>query len=327
MIELPDTSGLICGFCFAQDGCVHPLELGGAKIDSDPENPIWLHFRQSDVRFQAWLGTCDRIPVPWRELLLDTDAHIRIETSPRGFAGVLGDFNYDSDSDTDLLGVMRLYVDDKFIITTRLHALKAADQLRQEIRSGLPIRSPMDVVFRFLEDMTDLLAGLSVKQAEIVDEIEDFVLKDRFLRESEELGAVRRLLTRVRRHVDAQRHAMSQLIHRPPAWFCEKDTQELRRAIEHLNAVFLDLEAIQDRARLLQDEIAARIANATNRNLYIVSLLSAVFLPITLISGIFGMNVGGLPWENQTGGFAWVLGVMLLTIVTSLGLLHWRRFF
>jgi zinc transporter len=185
----------------------------------------------------------------------------------------------------------------------------------------------MDVVFRFLEDMTDILAGISGKQAEIVDEIEDLVLKDRFLRDSEELGAVRRLLTRVRRHVDAQRHAMSQLVHRPPAWFCEKDTQDLRRAIEHLNAVFLDLEAIQDRARLLQDEIAARIANATNRNLYVVSLLTAVFLPITLISGIFGMNVGGLPWETQSTGFIWVIGVMLLTIMISLGLLHWRRFF
>jgi zinc transporter len=120
---------------------------------------------------------------------------------------------------------------------------------------------------------------------------------------------------------------MSQLVHRPPAWFCEKDTQDLRRAIEHLNAVFLDLEAIQDRARLLQDEIAARIANATNRNLYVVSLLTAVFLPITLISGIFGMNVGGLPWETQSTGFIWVIGVMLLTIMISLGLLHWRRFF
>lgn len=327
MVELPDTAGLICGFHISPEGAVHALELSDGKLDRNLTGPAWLHFRQSDVRVQAWLSACERIPEAWRELLLDTDAHIRIETSDRGFAGVLGDFRYESDDDTDLLGVMRLYVDDLFIITTRLHALKAVDQLRVEVRNGLPITSPMDIVFRFLEDVTDILTGISVKQAEIVDGIEDLVLKDRFIRESEELGVVRRLLTRLRRHVDAQRHALAQLVHRPPAWFCDKDQVEIRRSMERLNAVFLDLDAIQERARLLQDEIAGRIANATNRNLYIVSLLSAIFLPITLISGIFGMNVGGLPWENQAGGFGSVIGMMLLTIATSLALLHWRRFF
>ena len=78
---------------------------------------------------------------------------------------------------------------------------------------------------------------------------------------------------------------------------------------------------------MLHEEIAGRTAEATNHNLYIVSLLTAIFLPITLITGIFGMNVGGLPWVDQDGGFAWVFGIMILTAVTSLVLLHWRRFF
>lgn len=327
MVDVPDTAGLICGFRFSAEGKVQPLEITGGKIDQNVTGSVWLHFRQSDVRVQNWISTCERIPSASREVLLDTDSRVRIETAPHSFVGVLGDFRYESDNDTDLLGVMRLYVDDTFIITTRLHALKAVDQLRVEVRNGLPIASPMDVVFHFLEDATDILTGISTRQAELVDEIEDLVLKDKFLRESEELGAVRRLLTRLRRHVDAQRHALVQLAHRPPTWLSDRDTVELRKSMERLNAVFLDLEAIQERARLLQDEIAARIANATNRNLYIISLLTAVFLPITLISGIFGMNVGGLPWENQTGGFSSVIVVMLLTIVTSLGLLHWRRFF
>jgi zinc transporter len=57
------------------------------------------------------------------------------------------------------------------------------------------------------------------------------------------------------------------------------------------------------------------------------SLLTAIFLPITLITGIFGMNVGGLPGVDRDTGFAWVIGLMILTVVTSLVLLHWRRFF
>lgn len=326
MVDLTDTTGLICGFRFTAEG-PQALEWGSGPFHPDGGDCIWLHFRQSDVRVQSWLKSFEPIPIHWRELLLDTDPHLRIETSPRAFAGVLGDFHFEFDGDADMLGSVRFYIDEHLIITTRLHALKALDCVRGDVRSGLVVTSPTDILFRFLEDMMDLMAAHAQKQSEVVDRIEDLVLKDRFLQESEELGTVRRLLTRLRRMVDAQRHAMAQLAHRPPSWFPEETRAEVRRIIERLNATFLDLDAIQERARLLQDEIAGRIANATNRNLYIISLLTAIFLPITLISGIFGMNVGGLPWEGQPLGFGLVIGLMAVTIGASLAFMHWRRFF
>ncbi len=107
----------------------------------------------------------------------------------------------------------------------------------------------------------------------------------------------------------------------------EADAADLRRAIERLERIGLDLESVQERARLLQEEITSRTGEATNHNLYIVSLLTAIFLPITLITGIFRMNVGGLRWVEEDGGFLWVLVIMILTAATSLLLLHWRRFF
>ena len=78
---------------------------------------------------------------------------------------------------------------------------------------------------------------------------------------------------------------------------------------------------------MLQEEIASRAFEATNLNLYIVSLFTAIFLPLNLITGIFGMNVAGLPWLENPGGFLWVTCVMALTLIASLGLLYWRRFF
>jgi zinc transporter len=86
-------------------------------------------------------------------------------------------------------------------------------------------------------------------------------------------------------------------------------------------------ESIQERTRLLQEEIASRTFEATNLNLYIVSLFTVIFLPLTLITGIFGMNVAGLPWLEDPGGFLWVLGVMAFTLIASLVILYWRRFF
>ncbi|UZF94030.1 CorA family divalent cation transporter [Bosea sp. NBC_00550] len=65
-------------------------------------------------------------------------------------------------------------------------------------------------------------------------------------------------------------------------------------------------QSVQDRARLLQDEIAARSASRTNRQLYVLSLLTALFLPATFITGLFGINVKGLPWVESDLGAVFV---------------------
>jgi zinc transporter len=157
--------------------------------------------------------------------------------------------------------------------------------------------------------------------------MEDYVLKYRGPKEGGELGRVRRLLARLRRQVAAQRQALAHVAHHPPRWCSEQDIARLRRATERIEGVAQDLEATQERSRLVQEEISNSLSQATSRNLYVLSILTAIFLPITLITGIFGMNVGGLPWLEQSAGFGWVVFLMILTALATLGVLHWRRFF
>jgi zinc transporter len=142
MVELPDTAGLICGFRFRPDGSAEPLNWTGTDPGQSVNGSAWLHFSLADVRAQKWIAACERIPPRGREVLLDTDSHIRLEVAGRGLAGVLGDLHYEFDADPDRVGVMRLYVDENFVVTARLHPLKAVDRLRVEVRSGLPSRRP-----------------------------------------------------------------------------------------------------------------------------------------------------------------------------------------
>ncbi|MEA1649518.1 CorA family divalent cation transporter [Nitrospirillum sp. BR 11164] len=106
-----------------------------------------------------------------------------------------------------------------------------------------------------------------------------------------------------------------------------EDQARLRQGIDRLDGVGQDLDLVQERARLLQDELSNRFSEATNRNLYILSIVTTILLPVNLITGIFGMNVGGLPWSGHDAGFIWVCGVMVFTILVSLVVLHWRRLF
>src|SRR6478752_7944632 len=224
MVELSDTAGLICGFRLRQDTPAEPLEWGNATACQGIDGFVWLHFNLADVRAQDWIAGCQQIPPVGRQLLLDTDSHIQIQAVERGFAGVLSDLHYDFDADPDRVGLLRFYVDQDLVVTARLHPLKSADRLRLEVRGELTVATTMQLVTRFVEHVTDSLTAVAVQQGEIVDEIEDRVLKDRFLRESRELGGVRRLLARLRRHVDAQRSALAQIAHRPFAWWTQDDS-------------------------------------------------------------------------------------------------------
>jgi zinc transporter len=85
------------------------------------------------------------------------------------------------------------------------------------------------------------------------------------------------------------------------------------RLAQRLDGLDQEIVAIQERARLLQDEIAANVAAQTNRHLFVLTVLTAFLLPPTLISGIFGINVSDLPFTKEGGGFTWAMGLIVIS--------------
>jgi Mg2+ and Co2+ transporter CorA len=142
----------------------------------------WLHFNLADVRAKKWISACERIPARAREILLNTDVHIRLEEVEGGFAGVLGDLHFEFDNDPDRLGAIHLYADANMVVTARLHPLKVMDQLRVELRRGMVVTNTLRLVVRFIEDFTDTLATVIAGQGDVIDKAEDDILKDRFFR-------------------------------------------------------------------------------------------------------------------------------------------------
>ena len=326
-IELPDERGLICGFLLHPQESPTPLAWESVvKALSADDAALWLHFNLSDSRARSWIENCDRIPQAARDLLLATDPRIQTEVTDPGFASVLGDLHYNFDTDPDGLGSVRLYVDASLLITVRRQPLKSTDRLRQDLSQGLAIETPIQLVVHLLQHLTELFDTVVADRGEVVDDIEDLILKERFQDQRGELGRVRRLLARLHRQMRANRHALHHLIARLPSW-CGEQEALLRQNLDRWDGVVQDLELVQERARLLQEEIAGQLNETVNRNLYMLSIVTTVFLPVTLITGVFGMNVGGLPWVEDKLGFGWVGLIMGATLTTTLLVLQRKRFF
>ncbi len=105
----------------------------------------------------------------------------------------------------------------------------------------------------------------------------------------------------------------------PPAWVAADDRQRLQQASEEFSVVLRDIGALQERIKLLQDESAARVAEENNRSLFLLTMVTVLALPINLVSGLFGMNVGGVPFNQHPIGFWLVLSL----IAAGTGLIAW----
>jgi zinc transporter len=101
--------------------------------------------------------------------------------------------------------------------------------------------------------------------------------------------------------------------------------ETLIQAIQVLNGLAAGLEAQYERAKLLQDEIAALLSEDINRKLLWLAVMSALLMPATLVSGIFGMNVAGLPGTHDSYSFLIVMGVMAVCAAFTLYLLRRLR--
>jgi zinc transporter len=318
-VPLSYGSGLICGFKLdAAEAC----DEDWSNAPDARSGPRWLHFNLSDSRAREWLKSRKNLPDAALDLLLDADPRIHLEVLPGGFTAVLGDLYHDFDDDPERLGSVRLYVDASLFLSGRTHPLKSVDVLRRELARNNEPSTTLAVFERLIEQLAASLAQVIAKLTHQVDSAEDRILEGKHSGEGTRLGNLRRLVVRLRRLVGANRTALLSLPATLKGLYDADEREGLRSAIERLEAVGQDLDLVQERARLLQEEIAARVGEATNRNLFVLSIATTTLLPITLITGIWGMNLGGLPLADSPHGFHVVMFVITVAVLLALWLLR-----
>jgi zinc transporter len=240
---------------------------------------------------------------------------------------VANDLTYEETADPAEVATLWSYATPRMLVTARTHALHSLDRLRSAVRDGLQVESGFELLRKLFEYQIETLEDLLARTSRTVDRIEDQILGGEISEQREHLGQVRRLCAHLRRHFSPQRAAMRKLLAHPPASLDQPDLIRLQGAEEDLGSIIADTTELHERASLLQEELASRLAEQTNRNLYVLTIITAVFLPMNLITGIFGMNVAGLPGTGDAGAssFWWVMLLIGVAAVTTVLALRLRK--
>ena len=325
-----DRSGLISGFLFRPGRPGEPMNTAGAVRWLKGEMPAaegafaWLHFNLANAYTERWLrdhlGEVDA----FFDALHEGSRSTRIEFAHDALIAVVNDVLFEFDFEPSQIATLWMCVDQRTVVTTRLQPLRSIDRLRAAVKGGEAFETPVALLTHLLRDQADVLVQIVRAATGRVDDVEDSLLAERVQRSRAKLGALRRVLVRLRRLLAPEPGALFRLLNQPPAWVAPDDVQELRHSTEEFSAVLADMTALQERIKLLQEEIAARVTEETNRSVYVLTMVTVLALPINMIAGLLGMNVGGIPLAEHHAGF-WIVVAIIASFTVVAGWLAFRR--
>lgn len=318
--------GLLSAWLFLPDQHPAPLVLGEIERVLDRnEGVVWVHLNATASPAKQWILGCRHLPEPIREDLLETDHRTRLEPLGSAIVGVIGDTVAGADPDPWRLSTLHFYLDRNCLISTRRRPVNCASKLGRAVRAGLSVGSSTELVVWLLHYAAQSIAERAVELARETDRSEDDVLSGHTAAARQRLGKARRRAAQLRRQVTLRPRAIDRLRSRLPGWVGENDRFELLDALDRMETLVDELQAIEQREAGLEAEVAARLSEETNRNLFILSVVTVIFLPMTLITGIFGMNVAGLPGLEDPSAFWWVMLSMAVVPAVFLFAIRWRR--
>ncbi|MFW2545522.1 zinc transporter ZntB [Primorskyibacter sp. 2E107] len=293
-----------------------PLETGEVATLLREDTLAWVHLSAHHPEAPQWiienLSYLDPTIV---------DALVAEETRPRvtrvgdGLIVILRGINTNDGEDPEDMVSVRLWIDPHRIISLSRRKVRAIKDIAEDLTMG---QGPVDAaafLVRLTERLNYRIEDFWNGLEEIADTLEEQVLSDQ---PPDDLRArlvdLRRQAIILRRYMQPQRDAMRMLQAAHPGWLEDEDLRALAEELDALERVVEDADAMRDRMALVRDELTGQLSDRLNRNMYLLSILSALFLPLGFLTGLFGINVAGLPGSGTPGAF-WVFSGGLLAVL------------
>ncbi|AYP23131.1 zinc transporter ZntB [Pantoea agglomerans] len=288
------------------------------------EQPCWLHLNYTHRKSAEWLQSTTQIPDAVRDALAGDSMRPRVSRLGDGFMIVLRSVNHNSDARRDQLVVMRVFINDKLIVSTRRRKVSAVDEVLTDLQNG---NGPIDCG-SWLVDICDALTDHT---SEFIEDLHDKIIEledallDQRMPARGELGLLRKQLIVMRRYMAPQRDVYARLASEKLAWMDDTERRRMQEIADRLGRGLDDLDAGVARTAILADEVASAMAESMNRRTYTMSLMAMIFLPATFLTGLFGVNLGGIPGGEWRYGFSIFCLLLVALAVGVAGYLRKRR--
>lgn len=285
-----------------------------AHIQTTPRPPfVWVHLHRDDPRTRPWLEAESQLDGFILSGLLAEDTRPRCTVHGDGAIIILRGVNLMEGAEPEDMVSVRLWADRDGVIGVWVRPTHAVGDLLGSIRRGMAPSSPGELVGKLAQRLADRMEPTVAALHEEIDDFEDAVLDEDAQVERGALSDLRRRAIHLRRYIAPQRDALTTLAIEDLDWLDEDDRSRVREAADKTTRILEELEAVRERAAVVQDEIENKMAEKANRQSLLLTVVAAIFLPLGLLTGLLGINVGGMPGVDSKWAFT-IVTVSLLMV-------------
>lgn len=288
---------------------------------------LWVHLDYTAPRAQRWLRDAAGLDPIVADALTTEETRPRSTAVGDGLLIALRGINFNPGAEPDDMVAVRLWVDVSRMISTRRRKVMSVFDLAQELERGTGAGGTADL-------LVDLIDRLVWRMNDTVESLEDQVatLEDRVVESGgsalrTELADLRRQVITLRRYLSPQRDALAQLTVEKVTWLDAGSRMRLREVSDRLIRHIEDLDAVRDRGAVAQEELQSRLSEQINRRMYVLSIVAAVFLPLGFLTGLLGVNVGGIPGADNPQAFLEFAGLLAVLLAIQVALFRWMNWF
>ncbi|WEJ62989.1 zinc transporter ZntB [Thiomicrorhabdus lithotrophica] len=320
-------NGLIYGVLLDGEGGGKTLDWTGVKSWKPEKGELWLHLDYSVYEVKEWLFHESALDVSVAETLLSSESRPRFSLLDSGVLMAWRGVNLNPDAERDDMVAIRMWREEGRLITTLQRDLMSINEVVNALAKG---RGPK-TIGELLVDMADKMVW---KIGELVDgfdedmsELESRVIENVNFSLKSELSVLRREVISLRRYIGPQREALMRFSVEKLNWLEQNDRILLREVVDRVTRALEELEVLRERASVTQEELQNRISEELNNRMYVLSIITAIFLPLGFLTGLLGINVGGIPGADNPSAFRYFLLGLVIIIVLQLILFKWRKWF
>lgn len=282
-----------------------------AVCEELPKGLFWLHLDwDTPLAHQLLVETFGVDPVV-AEALVEEDTRPRSLAAGRDEMVILRGVNLTPGAEPEDMISLRMLVNEQRVITLTRRELRSIAELKQAIDSGQGPTTMGDFMVTLIEKMVGRIAPVLAQLEDAIDEEEDDLVEGKLSHVESTLVGVRGRIIKLRRYLAPQREALVRLSQEKLAWVLPEERARLSETANQLTRSIEDLDEFRERAQVIQEEIGLYYNRRLTRSTFVITLAASVLVPLNLVAGLFGMNVGGIPGKESPYAF-WVIAALFI---------------
>ncbi|HEC58070.1 hypothetical protein LCGC14_0631210 [marine sediment metagenome] len=319
--------GLIHAFLLDGLGSAVPIDVADIHNWTKDQGVLWLHFDYSHPEAEEWLMELSGLDKVIAEALLEDETRPRATMINDGMLIALRGINHNPDAEPDDMVALRMWVDPHRIMTSRRRKLGAANSIATDLIEGHGPTNTGDFLVSMISNIVHGMSDTINDFEERTADYENAVLSGETEGVRFDLADLRRKTITIRRYLAPERDAFSRLLIEKVSWIDNDHIIQIREVNDALIRHIENLDAARDRAAVTQEELNNRLSEQLNARMYVLSVVTTVFLPLGFLTGLLGINIGGIPGAGNSHAF-WIFMLMLVAIVIGQVILfRWKKWF